>query len=253
MWIYEVTGRPLVLGHRGASAHAPENTLAAFRLAAEHGADGVELDAKLTADGQIVVMHDATVTRTTGAAGRVSEMSLAQIKTLDAGIYFGEQFAGERVPTLEEVLRFAAGLGRRFLIDIELTNYSTPGDGLAAKAAALVSELGMESSVIFTSFFPHNILWMRRHIPEVTAGLLAWAGRTGALSRGWPGRRIAPELVLPYHTDISDGYIAGEHQRGRKVIAWTVNSVEEIRRLSDRGVDGIITDDPQLTLQFIQS
>ncbi len=244
--------RPLVLGHRGASAHAPENTLAAFRLAYEQGADGIELDAKLTADGTVVVMHDATVTRTTGAAGRVCDLTLAQLKTLDAGHLFGAQFHGERVPTLAEVFELAAGFERRFVMDVELTNYNTPGDGLAAKAAALVRRYGLESSVIFTSFFPHNILWTRRHFPEVSSGLLAWAGRTGALSRGWVGRQVAPKLVLPYFSDISAEYIAAQQRRGRKVITWTVNGADEIRRLSEWGVDGIITDDPQLTLQLIQ-
>ncbi|HET7089154.1 MAG TPA: glycerophosphodiester phosphodiesterase family protein, partial [Anaerolineae bacterium] len=96
--------RPLNLAHRGASAYAPENTLAAFRLAAEMGADGLEIDAKLSRDGAIVILHDATVDRTTSGSGRVSDLTLSQLKSLDAGSKFRSRFAGEHVPTLDEVI-----------------------------------------------------------------------------------------------------------------------------------------------------
>src|SRR5512138_390835 len=94
---------PAIFAHRGASAHAPENTLAAFRLALEHGADGIELDAKLTSDGQVVVIHDQTVERTTGDPGMVRDMTLAQLKALDAGSFFDSAFTREPIPTLAEV------------------------------------------------------------------------------------------------------------------------------------------------------
>src|SRR5512135_2653183 len=121
---------PLVLAHRGASLHAPENTLAAFTLAADQGADGIELDVKLTRDGSIVVMHDATVDRTTTGHGRVSDLTLSEIKALDAGSNFEPQFAQERVPLLEEVFAAVAG---RLMINIELTNYASRRDGLERK------------------------------------------------------------------------------------------------------------------------
>src|SRR5512141_2609782 len=95
--------KPFLLAHRGASTHAPENTLPAFELALEEGADGVELDAKLSADGKVVVIHDATVDRTTDGHGRVSELSLQELKALDAGASFGDRFRGVRIPTLDEV------------------------------------------------------------------------------------------------------------------------------------------------------
>src|SRR5215204_4501911 len=94
--------QPVIFAHRGASAHAPENTLAAFELALAQGADGIELDAKLSADGHVVVIHDATVDRTTDKHGRVKDMSLAELRSLDAGTFFEEKYHREKVPTLEE-------------------------------------------------------------------------------------------------------------------------------------------------------
>src|SRR5512132_864966 len=115
--------QPVLFAHRGASAHAPENTLAAFELALAHQADAIELDVKLTADGHVVVIHDPTVDRTTGSQGRVKDLSLAQIRALEAGSFFSEKYRGEKIPTLEEVFE---SLGKRIFINVELTNYNTP-------------------------------------------------------------------------------------------------------------------------------
>src|SRR6266496_640164 len=109
--------RPIVFAHRGASAHAPENTIAAFELALAQNADAIELDVKLTADGHVVVIHDSTVDRTTGSRGRVKDLSLAQLRSLDAGSFFSEKYRGEKIPTLEEVLE---AVGKRTIINVEL-------------------------------------------------------------------------------------------------------------------------------------
>ncbi|HEY9089295.1 MAG TPA: glycerophosphodiester phosphodiesterase family protein, partial [Anaerolineaceae bacterium] len=154
--------RPLVLAHRGASAFAPENTLAAFRRAVELGAHGVELDAKLSADGHIVVIHDQTVDRTTNGSGKVRQKTLAELRELDAGSKFRPAFAGETIPTLEEVLE---SVGRQCLVDVELTNYASPFDPLPERAAALVRRMGLQAQVIFTSFFPGNLARARRVLP----------------------------------------------------------------------------------------
>src|SRR5436853_1370309 len=121
---------PLVLGHRGASGYAPENTLSAFNLAMDQGADGVELDVTLSADGVPVVIHDDTLDRTTSGHGPVGALTLAQLKRLDAGYaaQFGKQFAGERLPTLAEVF---AAYGQRTFINVELKHDHSPGRLLA--------------------------------------------------------------------------------------------------------------------------
>ena len=119
--------QPLIFAHRGASAHAPENTLAAFELALAQGADGIELDVKLSADGHAVVIHDAAVDRTTGAHGMVKDLSLAELRALGAGSFFSEKFSAEKIPMLEEVFE---AVGKRTFINVELTNYKTPHDQL---------------------------------------------------------------------------------------------------------------------------
>jgi glycerophosphoryl diester phosphodiesterase len=240
---------PVIIAHRGASAYAPENTLAAFLLAFEHGADGVELDAKLTADGQVVVIHDQTVKRTTGAQGTVCQMTLAQLKVLDAGSFFSNAFAGEPIPTLEEVF---AAVGQRMLINVELTNYTSPGDALPERVADLVVQYGLQDRILFSSFHPLNLVRIRRRLPHTPAAILTEGGPRGRLLRGWFGRLFAREFIHPYYTDVTAESMAAEHRGGRRVNTWTVDDPTEILRLSKIGIDGIITDDPQLTRRVLE-
>ena len=143
--------RPLILGHRGASAYAPENTLAAFRLAREQGADGIELDAKLSADGFVVVMHDTTVDRTTNGTGKVSALTYYELRQLDAGSWYNQKYRGEPIPTLEDVF---SAVGRDLLVNVELTNYTTLADALPEKVAALVIKMDLEKQVDLLVLFP---------------------------------------------------------------------------------------------------
>jgi glycerophosphoryl diester phosphodiesterase len=239
--------KPIIIGHRGASADAPENTLAAFRLALEQGADGIELDAKLTADGQVIVIHDPTVDRTTNGKGKIKELTLAALRELDAGGWKNPQYAGEKLPMLDEVFET---VGHRLLVNVELTNYADPGDALLEKVAELVKRHGVEKNVIFSSFLPNNISRIRKLLPGVPAGLLALEGSTGILSRSFIGRWFSPQMIHPYFTDADRAYIAREHRRGRRVNVWTVDEPDDIRRLITDDVDGIITDNPKLALQI---
>lgn len=246
--IDQITGTAII-SHRGASAHAPENTLAAFKLAVDQGADGVELDAKMTADGQIVVIHDQTVDRTTGAHGTVRAMTLAQLKSLDAGSFFAPAFKGEPIPTLEEVF---LAIGSRTLINVEITNYTSVWDALPDKICDLVKKLGLQEHIIFSSFHPLNLIRAKRRLPEVPVALLTEAGAAGRLLRGPLGRLAAPKFIHPYYTDVTEASLALEHRRGRRVNVWTVDQPEDIRRLLRIGIDGIITDDPRLARQIAE-
>lgn len=243
------SGRPLIVAHRGASAYAPENTLAAFLLAVEQGADGVELDVKLSADGRLVVIHDQTVTRTTGAAGRVIEMTSTDLRRLDAGSHFNSRFAGERIPFLEEVFE---AVGGRLLIDIEITNYASPRDDLADRVAALVRAGGWEDSVFFSSFMPHNLARLRSLLPSVPGGLLALPGAAGWLSRGWLGTSFSNGLILPHYSGVSAKYVARRQRAGQRVLTWTVNDAGAARRLLAAGVNGIITDDTPMVRSLLE-
>lgn len=239
--------QPVIFAHRGASAHGPENTLAAFRLAVQQGAPAIELDVKLTADQQVVVMHDATVDRTTDGSGKVSRMTLAEIKSLDAGSWFDVAFAGEPVPTLEEVL---AELPADLLINIELTNYTTPFDSLVYQVVRLVRRFNAAERVLFSSFFPQNLLRAGRLLPDVPRAILTWPGRAGALMRGWLGNRVAPAILHPFIGDTTEELIQKAHKRNRRVHVWTVNEADDMRRLYAAGVDGLFTDDPALAIRL---
>lgn len=240
--------QPLVIAHRGASRYAPENTLAAFRLAAEQGADAIELDAKLSADGEVVVIHDPTTDRTTGVPGEVRQLSLRQLKSLDAGSFFSADFKGEPIPTLAEVFE---AVGERVLINVELTNYTSPGDALVEKVVALVKKYHLEERVLFSSFHPINLFRAQRMLPQVPTAILALPGRAGWWARtGWM-RGVSPWFVHPYFTDATAGYIARQHARNRKVDVWTVNAMEDMIRLVKDGVDGLISDDPPAARQAL--
>ncbi|MEN4011020.1 MAG: glycerophosphodiester phosphodiesterase family protein [Chloroflexota bacterium] len=239
--------QPVIFAHRGASAHAPENTLSAFRLAVQHQADAIELDAKLSADGEVMVIHDQTVDRTTNASGKVSSFNAVELQGLDAGSHFSAQFKGEPVPTLEQVL---AEFGNQVFINIELTNYASPRDALPEKAAALVKKFHLEARVLFSSFHPNNLRRVARVLPQCPLAILALPGVTGMLMRSWLGLRIARHVLHPHLRDASPALITREHKRRRRVHVWTVNDPQDMRRLFRDGVDGIFTDDPLLAHQI---
>jgi glycerophosphoryl diester phosphodiesterase len=237
---------PLILAHRGASAHAPENTLAAFTLAMEQGADGIELDVKLTADGQVVVIHDATVDRTTGVQGRVKDLTLDELRSLEAGTFFSEKFKGEKIPTLEEVFD---AVGKHAFINVELTNYNSPRDHLVEMVCMLVKKFGVQKSVLFSSFFASNLGRARSYLPEVPAGLLALGGPLGAWARSFGFAFGKYDALHPNLKDTTHEQVQRVHRLKKRIHVWTVNSEKDMRRMFGWGVDGIITDDPQLAVK----
>jgi len=237
---------PAVFAHRGASVHAPENTLAAFELALAQGADGIELDVKLSADGRVVVIHDPTVDRTTGAHGLVKDLSLAQLQSLNAGSFFSEKYAGEKIPTLDEVFE---AVGKRTFINVELTNYNTPRDHLVETVCMLVKKFGLQERVLFSSFFASNLSQTRSYLPEVPGGLLALGGFLGAWSRSFGFSFGKYQALHPHIKDTTPQQVQRVHRLGRRIHVWTVNAETDIRRLFDWGVDAIITDDPQLAVR----
>jgi glycerophosphoryl diester phosphodiesterase len=238
--------QPVIFAHRGASAHAPENTLTAFELALAQNADGIELDVKLSADGQVVVIHDPTVKRTTGSDGRVQDMSLVQLRSLDAGSFFSEKFRGEKIPTLEEVFET---VGKRSFINVELTNYKTPRDQLVEKVCMLVEKFGLQNHVMFSSFFPSNLSKARVYLPDVPRGLLALNGLLGAWARSFGFAFGSYHALHPHLKDVTLQQVQRVHRLNRRIHVWTVNRAEDMRRLFHWGVDAIFTDDPQLAVQ----
>ncbi|MEJ5310375.1 MAG: glycerophosphodiester phosphodiesterase family protein [Anaerolineae bacterium] len=233
-------GRPFVLGHRGASHAAPQNTLAAFRKAADVGADGIELDVHLSRDGVPVVIHNDSVDATTDGHGLVREMTLAQLKALDAGTHFAAAFAGERIPTLEEVL---AEVGARLLINIELKAGQTAA--LVPAVVDLVRRMGMTTRVWFSSFKPYALYRARALAPEIPCGLLYGPLNPGTLLL----RPFTPHEALHPHKDMLTAHaIRRAHDRGLRVFTWTLDDPGVARKLAAWGIDGIITNEPAAIL-----
>ena len=241
--------KPVIFAHRGASLYAPENTLAAFELAAQQGADAIELDVKLSADGEVVVIHDQTVDRTTDGIGKVNHLTLEQLKILDAGAKFSTDFSGEPIPTLREVFEH---LGGRLYINVELTNYNSTFDDLPRKVAAIVRDCGQEDNVLFSSFNLFNLLKMKKYLPNNPVAALASSGFLGFAQRGQPGKLISPEIIHPNIKDVSLDYIKSQKVKNRRVHVWTVNDPQEMKRLSELGADGIFTDDPQTAVNLLR-
>ena len=230
---------PKIYAHRGASAHAPENTNAAFQLALDQHADGIELDVMLSVDGNIVVIHDDTVDRTTNGSGRVREMSLEQLRSLDAG-------SGERIPTLEEVLEHFGG---KFLINIELKNYATIFDTLPLKVAELIKSFELVESILISSFNPFNFARIRRRLPNLKIGLLTQPQK----AKFWMWRLFKYDALNPHFSDVDETLVKALHARGLQVNVWTPDDAEEIIRLAALHVDGIITNRPQRTREILES
>ena len=229
--------RCLVIAHRGASAAAPENTLAAFRLAADLGADGVELDVRRTVDGQLVVIHDASVDRTTDGTGRVAALTLDQLRRFDAGRKFGPPFRGERIPLLSKVFEV---LGGRLLVDVEVK-----AAGVEAALLDLIRKTQMVDLVLISSFDAQVVAHVRDLAPEMPAGLLQSAADPYAAVS------VRATAYLPEVTALTADVVASCRSHGLRVITWTVRTEEEARQALRVGVDGIIADDPTLIRKML--
>ncbi|HIE25626.1 MAG TPA: glycerophosphodiester phosphodiesterase [Anaerolineales bacterium] len=233
---------PIIFAHRGASAQAPENTLAAFELALEQGADAIELDVKLSSDQIPVVIHDPTVDRTTDGSGTVANLSLSALKELDAG-------DGQKIPTLDEVFERVGG---KLLINVELTNYKTRDDQLVDKVVEVVKKHNLADNIIFSSFLPKNLKRTAKLLPQTPRGLLALPSLLGFFVRKFLFRKGDFQALHPYLTDTSKRQIQNAHLNNRRVHVWTVNDPEDMHRLADWGVDGIFTDDVKLAVKVLR-
>lgn len=260
----------MVWAHRGASKEAPENTLAAFRRALEAGADGVELDVHLTVDGEVVVIHDATVDRTTNGRGHVATMQLEAIRALDAGTRHSATFAGERVPTLGEVLELVLGWPgrRRVLIELKgpfsgilrlaqlavrLTGHSAPhyaglADAVAARLAPHRAAV-LEGRVVAQSFHRPYLDELHALLPELQLLYLSPLGwlETEDLGRG--DSKLAGIAVR--HTGLSKEKICRLRKSHSIIFAWTVDSESDIASMMALGVDGLITNRPELVIDML--
>lgn len=237
--------KPILFAHRGASAYAPENTLAAFNLAIRQKADAIELDVKLTGDEKVIVIHDDTVNRTTNGKGAVRKLDLKTIKSLDAGQYFDDTFRGEKVPTLYEVLE---SIAERILLNIEIANYSSPFDQLPQKTADVIKSYNQEK-ILISSFNPISLLKIHKLLPDLSLGLLTNHGVYGILIRALLGNFIPYTSIHPDVNHTNNNLIERYHKKGLRIHPYTVNDYESMVNLFKWNVDGIFTDDIPLAIK----
>jgi glycerophosphoryl diester phosphodiesterase len=242
-------GKPLNIAHQGASADAPGNTLAAFRLALEMGADGFELDIMLSTDDHLVVIHDDTVDRTTDGSGPVRQKTLAELKALDAGARFGARFAGERIPTLQEVFDLVAG--NRAFVNVELKADSLKSDGLEEKLVALIRRYDLGERLLISSFNPFALWRVRRLAPDLPLALLYAESMPVHLRNRWFAFLSRPEALNPSLRIATQEHVRWAKSKGYRLYVWTVDEEPEMRRLIALGVDGIITNKPDLLRQVL--
>jgi glycerophosphoryl diester phosphodiesterase len=227
-----------VTAHRGHARAAPENTLSAMRKAIESGADYVEMDVQLTGDGKVVLLHDRDLKRVAGVSRRLDELSYDEVRKLDVGRWFGPAFAGERVPTLVEVIRLCRG---RIRLNIELKFFG-PDRRLAQTVADILREQDVEPDCLVTSLDHDALQEARRHNPRLRTGLIV-AHALGDLNR------LEVDALSVRADFLTDDVLRRAHRLGREVHVWTVNDAGQMTRLMERGVDNIITSDPDLAIR----
>jgi glycerophosphoryl diester phosphodiesterase len=228
-----------VLGHRGASADAPENTLRAFRLAMEQGADGVELDVWRCATGEVVVIHDEDARRTAEAPLRIQDAPLSALRELDAGAWKGGHFRGERIPLLAEVLEALPSA----LVNVELKCRGRDRR-LAQAAAEVIARARAGGRVIASSFDFGLLAAFRRAAPGVACGLLFEGSRLWRPRVGLAVRLLRPAAVHPDHRLVTAARVRRWRDQGLQVNVWTVDEPSEVERLAGLGVDALVTDVP---------
>lgn len=243
---------PLILAHRGASAYAPENTIAAFRLAHELGADGIELDVQLTRDKIPVVIHDKTVDRTTNGTGRVCDLTIAEFARLDAGTWKTEDYRGEPVPTLAQVFDGLAdwlrpvGRVRPCLINVELKTEYFFTDGLEQNVLNVIARYGLQDRILLSSFSPLSLRRARSINRDVPRGLLYDSTMHLYLRRAWLRFWADPQAMHPEVTMIDGAYMQWAQQKKLQVNTWTVDDPDLARHLTELGVHAIITNKPDV-------
>jgi glycerophosphoryl diester phosphodiesterase len=239
---------PIIMAHRGASAVAPENTLAAFTTAVKLGADAIEMDVKLTSDKEVVVIHDRSVNRTTNGTGEVKFLTFKEINMLDAGIKFSSKYSGEKIPGLREICETLKG---KLLLNIELTNYGTFLDALPLKVADLISEYDMQREVLVSSFNILNLIRFHQYLPFVQLAVLVGPdSRSRIFSTIFAGR-FGIKFIHPHFSKLTPEIMGVYRKRFSRIHPWTVNKAEDMRSLFSLKVDGIITDYPDIARSLI--
>jgi glycerophosphoryl diester phosphodiesterase len=234
-----------IIGHRGAMGHAPENTLASFQKAIDMGATMLELDVHLARDGELVVIHDNELARTTTGTGLVEDMTLAEIRSFDAGIAMGMNYQGQRVPTLQEVIEL---IGSQLALNIEIKAGRQVYPGIVPRVLEVISHYDISDRIVLSSFHRVYLREVKQRAPEIEVALLYAEALSDILDEAvkeqWQG-------LHPWYRLIDKDLIDGARQRGLSVRAWTVNQLSEMVSLAKLGVNGICTNFPDVLKSVI--
>ncbi len=242
---------PLIIAHRGDSAHRPENTLSSFASALEQGADLVEFDVQLTRDGHVVVIHDPTVDRTTSGEGKVADLTLAEVRGLSAGYpeRFGSAYVGERVPVLAEVLGLLRGRAKA-MVEIKSDSVTDiEDDGIEARAIAEILKARMGGDVALISFDRRALRRCRKLAPEMLRGHLFYRATPQEVVDG--AREVASRLVMPEKGMLSDELRDLTREAGILMATWVVDDPEELHALARFDLYGIGSNCPGLLLDAL--
>lgn len=245
-----------VISHRGANRRAPQNTLPAFEKSLEIGVDGFETDVHMSSDGVPVICHNYTIDETSNGQGKISQMTLEQLRSYDFGAYYADEFKGTLLPTLDEFLALCEGA------DIEIMNIElkTPLDGeknLVEKTIAAVKEHGLFDKLLISSFSPELLVQCKKVDPKCKTGYLYSPDRKIAYEKMIFGylkfaKEIGADYLHPHYSMVTKHYVKKLHDNGIGVNPWTINKESIAKRMLACGVDGIITDVPDMVKTLIK-
>lgn len=244
-----------IIAHRGSNKKAPQNTMPAFVLADRDNADGYETDVHLTRDGIPVICHNYTVDMTSDCTGNISDFTLAELKKMDFGSYFSEEYKGTPLPTLDEFLAFAAESGRE-VINIELKCPREGMQALVGKTVEAIAKYGISDKIIISSFSPKILKKTKAAAPGLKTAFLYPTNRPSVcrpvlFNPFLIAKRVGADYLHPAAFSVTPALVKLAHRLGLKVNVWTVDDEPTVRRLMLCGVDGIITDCPDLVRGYI--
>lgn len=238
-------GKTIIYAHRGASGSAPENTMSAYNKAIAFGANGIECDVQMTKDAKLVICHDETIDRTSNGKGFIKDKTYKELMSLDAGSWFGSEYAGEKIPLLEELLDLVKKSG--LYLNIELKNGIIQYEGMEEKTVDMVQSFGLQDKTIFSSFNHYSIYDIKSKYPEAFTGALYMEG----LYKPWKYlQSINCNCAHPFYLAAKPEMTEGLRQHGFTVNAFTVDDANTATMLIKSGVEGIITNYPERMIKI---
>lgn len=246
----------IIMSHRGANIYAPQNTLPAFRKTFELGFDSFETDVHCTKDGAAVICHDYKIDRISNGTGLISDYTLEELRAFDFGAYFGEAFKKEKIPTLDEVLTIVSEYGTNGIINIEIKPPHTGDNSIAQTVIECVRKHNLIDNLMISSFDIEILRQSAEIEPHCRTALLYPQVETAVHQMFFTPFSTAAKLKLfsvnPLHIYMTKARVAAAHRAGLRVFPWTPNTKQDIKHCIEMGVDGIITDYPQLAKEIYQ-